>query len=301
MTVQQLIEAAMHKINVVAAGESPSPDESALGLVTLNIFVDTMNVNKALVYSRATETFALSATAAYTMGPTGAFATVRPVKITEAGVIVSGIRVPIEIVPVGRYRALFDKAATSLAPVMLACDYASPLTNIWVWPVPSATPTLELVSWKQLANFTLQNGAAITTVSKAAAAVCSATAHGLLTGDGVLISGATGTGWSAINALFPVTRLNDDTFSIPVNSSGFGTLAGTVVFSTAVIVPPGYLDALILNLAVKLAPDFGQQALAMAQAILPLAERAKADLAALNLMNENALNDLPQQPRPGGQ
>lgn len=75
---------------------------------------------------------------------------------------------------------------------------------------------------------------AVSAVSKASAAVVTSVGHGftLLTLPQVTISGATGTGWSAINSTFVATVIDADTFSIPVASTGFGTLAGTVVFKT---------------------------------------------------------------------
>lgn len=83
----------------------------------------------------------------------------------------------------------------------------------------------------------------ISAISKANPAVVTSTAHGLdpsltmnsttaTTRPLVTISGATGTGWSAVNATFTATVIDADTFSIPVNSSAFGTLGGTVTFTT---------------------------------------------------------------------
>lgn len=75
---------------------------------------------------------------------------------------------------------------------------------------------------------------AISAVSKAGAAVVTSTAHGfdLNSRPKVTITGATGTGWTAINATWTATVIDANTFSIPIDSSGFGTLAGTVVFTT---------------------------------------------------------------------
>jgi hypothetical protein len=74
----------------------------------------------------------------------------------------------------------------------------------------------------------------ISAVSKATAAVITSTGHGLPISSRpqITISGATGTGWTAINGNFTATVIDADTFSIPVDSSAFGTLGGTVVFLT---------------------------------------------------------------------
>jgi hypothetical protein len=52
-------------------------------------------------------------------------------------------------------------------------------------------------------------------------------AHGLTTGWVIYISGATGS-WVSINGAQTVTVLSPTTFSIPVDSTGFGALTGTV-------------------------------------------------------------------------
>lgn len=79
---------------------------------------------------------------------------------------------------------------------------------------------------------------AISAVSKASAGVVTSVGHGfdLYSRPIVTISGATGTGWASgaatINGTFTATIIDADTFSIPVNTSGNGTLAGAVIFWT---------------------------------------------------------------------
>lgn len=75
---------------------------------------------------------------------------------------------------------------------------------------------------------------AISAVSKANPAVVTSTGHGfpISSRPTVTIIGATGTGWTGINATWTATVVDANTFSIPIDSSGFGTLAGTVTFTT---------------------------------------------------------------------
>ena len=68
------------------------------------------------------------------------------------------------------------------------------------------------------------------TVSIVNRAKLTSTAHGMVTGDRVIISGATGS-WTPINGSFSVTRIDADTFTIPVDSTTFGALTGTVVMA----------------------------------------------------------------------
>jgi len=81
----------------------------------------------------------------------------------------------------------------------------------------------------------------ISAISKASPAVVTSTGHGfdLNTNPLVTISGATGTGWvTGINGTFVAVPVDANSFSlyttagVAVDSSGFGTLAGTVVFTT---------------------------------------------------------------------
>lgn len=66
------------------------------------------------------------------------------------------------------------------------------------------------------------------TISAAATAVITATAHGLQAGNAVTIAGGTGD-WAGINGTRLITVIDANTFSVAVNSSGYsGTFAGTV-------------------------------------------------------------------------
>ena len=108
------------------------------------------------------------------------------------------------------YQQAFTYSGTNL---VMQCTSSSVVTT----PNRSITPT------------------AITSISKASAAVVTVSGgHGinLSTLPTVTISGATGTGWTGINGTFVATPINTTTFSVPVNSSGFGTLGGTVQFTS---------------------------------------------------------------------
>jgi len=69
----------------------------------------------------------------------------------------------------------------------------------------------------------------ITAATAANPAVLTKTAHGLVTGNLIKISGFSGN-WVPANGTWRVTYLSADTFSIPVNSGGFGAMTGSPVY-----------------------------------------------------------------------
>lgn len=71
---------------------------------------------------------------------------------------------------------------------------------------------------------------AIEAMSQANPCVITVTGHGLETGDYVQVNGITQADWSGCkDKIWSITKVGDDTFSIPFNASGFGTAydAGT--------------------------------------------------------------------------
>ena len=73
----------------------------------------------------------------------------------------------------------------------------------------------------------------VTAATNASPAVLTVTAHGFSTlmSPAITISGATGN-WTPINGKSKATVINTNTFSIPVNSTTFGALTGTVRLDT---------------------------------------------------------------------
>jgi hypothetical protein len=63
--------------------------------------------------------------------------------------------------------------------------------------------------------------AAIEDLSKAAACVVTWAGHGLSSGDQVSLRGITQADWVALNGVHTITRIDNNTFSIPVDTSGF--------------------------------------------------------------------------------
>lgn len=90
--------------------------------------------------------------------------------------------------------------------------------------------------WEKRGNTRLT----ISGVSKANPGIATSVGHGfpISSRPKISISGATGTGWTAINTVLVALIIDADTFSlyttsgVAVDTSGFGTLGGTVVFTS---------------------------------------------------------------------
>ena len=76
----------------------------------------------------------------------------------------------------------------------------------------------------------------VTGISKASPAVVTSAAHGLTSGNSVIISGATAA-WAPLNATWTATVIDGNSFSIPVDSSLFvGAFNGTMILPPALAV-----------------------------------------------------------------
>jgi hypothetical protein len=71
---------------------------------------------------------------------------------------------------------------------------------------------------------------AISAATEAANAVLTAAAHGLITGESISISGFTD-GWTGGNGVKTVTVINANTFTIGLDSQGFGAMSGSPVIA----------------------------------------------------------------------
>lgn len=125
------------------------------------------------------------------------------------------------------------------APVRISDDPSNvAVTSVFIVNGSSQTTAICLARSVLTTGPRVTNSASISAISKASPAVVTSTAHGfpISSRPQVTISGATGTGWvsgaNTVNRTITATVVDADTFSIPVDTSGNGTLGGTVIFTT---------------------------------------------------------------------
>jgi len=153
-TARGIITKALQKIGALTKSESPSADEISDGLDALNMMVSSWANDSLLVYARAWETFSLTGNqASYTMGTGGVFNTSRPVSIISAYVRIGTTDYALEPIDDQTYVNYIQQKATGGIPQFYTNDNAMPLVTIRLWPVPSASYSIFLLSEKALTAF----------------------------------------------------------------------------------------------------------------------------------------------------
>lgn len=109
-----------------------------------------------------------------------------------------------------------------------------PAEQPWVIIQYIVSGNAEYLCWAAPQQPTAQALPTISSATKANPCVLTITAHKLPVGSraNITISGVTGTGWTALNTTLVATYVDANSVSVAVDSSGFGTLGGTIVVST---------------------------------------------------------------------
>ncbi len=154
-TALGIIKSAMRKSGILVKSEDPSADEAVDALEMLNDLLASWSNDSMVVYARTLESFTLnSGVPSYTIGPSGTFDTIRPIKIISAYVRSGGIDYSLEIESEENYDAVALKSTGSI-PEFIIFSNAFPLANLTFYPTPATQYTLFLRTEKQLTSFTL--------------------------------------------------------------------------------------------------------------------------------------------------
>ena len=148
-TSQTIIDRALRLIGAIASGDSPTAQESADGLISLNNLLESWQAEKLLVYALTDTAFTMTAAdASYTVGPAGNFAlTPRPSAIENVYIRSSNVDYPLELVDNDRWVAIADKTVTAEVPSKAYYEPSLATGTLQLWPVPSAANSLHIVTW----------------------------------------------------------------------------------------------------------------------------------------------------------
>lgn len=154
-TANDLISRSLRLISVLGSGRrTATANELADGLDTLNSMMDTLSIDRRMIYQILEETHTLVVgTADYTIGSGGDINTTRPTRIENAFIRDSANNdYQLKQINNATYDSISLKTITS-RPQYFFYDEQFPLGVIKLLYVPSAADTLHFNSWKQLQTF----------------------------------------------------------------------------------------------------------------------------------------------------
>jgi len=155
---QELIEGAFRFIHINA----PDTTDLADGLIMLNDFVSLCGADRLLIPYMTSESFTLTAgTNTYTIGASGNFNTVRPMRIESAYIRdSSNVDYSLDVVNSKKDYNLVSLKGHSARPEQLTYSPIYPIGKLYFYPTPSKAETVFIDSLKQLTEY-----AALTTAT----------------------------------------------------------------------------------------------------------------------------------------
>ena len=149
VTALQLIEAGLSKIGMLAAGETVSAEDAAIGLQRLNSLIDAMENEGMFGYTTTDTVVTLPAsTVSLTIGAAQQINIVRPIKIMQGSFSrLSDTDYPLHPVNEEEYNKISLKSTVeSVAPVVCFYDGGNPTGNVYFWPTVEADVELHLIT-----------------------------------------------------------------------------------------------------------------------------------------------------------
>ena len=155
ITALKLITSSMRLVLAGSSGETLDADEANDALDVLNELLSSWALRNLMSYRNVNSEFSLVAgTQSYTIGPSGAFNTDRPVSIEGAFVTSGDVDYPLRLLSTEEWNSIAQKSSTSPIPTAIYYDSSYPLGTIWVWPAPSDSIQITLSVNLQFAALT---------------------------------------------------------------------------------------------------------------------------------------------------
>jgi hypothetical protein len=154
-TALSMMTRAMRLAQVATKGESLDDDEAQDGLTALNAMLDSWQVDRLFVYQIQQESFTWAVNQqTRTVGAAGDFVTTLPARIADDCVFrVNNIDYPVQLIDVNAWSNIADKTTTNSFPWFLYPEYGAALVTLYAYPIPNASLTFLLKSYKQLQSF----------------------------------------------------------------------------------------------------------------------------------------------------
>lgn len=133
----------MQDLGVLAAGETPSAEDSALVLLRWNRFIDRLKTERlAYPYPQTRTTWTIAANdGSYTVGSGADVNVARPIFLDHLAYIDTSVsssqEYPIIVTTDDAWARVVDKALTSTYPTMAHYNPTFPTGTLDIWPVPT--------------------------------------------------------------------------------------------------------------------------------------------------------------------
>ena len=222
MTGNDLIASALRRIGALGQGQTPNASESQDAKLILNSMIDSWNTDRGNLYTVGVSTQNLAnGQQTYLMGPNAAdFNTARPVRIEAAALIFSGLRWPLDPMGEREWNGIVQRSAQNTLPFQLFEEYGITGSKLdgARWAAILSTSPLLVLPWKFYCDYG-------SPVSKLGFWPVPANA-------GISLDL---TVWQILSSIDDLTKDLNAFYNLPV----------------------GYVEALRLNLALKLCTEFG--------------------------------------------
>lgn len=156
-TALDIITGAARLLGVVRKGEALDADEAADGLSALNDMIASWSSERLFIAVRTRDSFTLTASATHTIGTDQTLNTVAPIRISNAFIRNGDLDYPLTIITDEEYDSLALKtlAASPPAYINYIKSNSSNVGTIRLYPVPSASDALHLLSEKAVTDVAL--------------------------------------------------------------------------------------------------------------------------------------------------
>lgn len=150
-TVQTKVNRILRLMGVLAVGETPSADDSANVLETINAMLDSWRNDKLLVYAlKDINVTLINGTATYTIGATGGTADTAPVKVESVFVRQSNVDYWLKQITDVEYQGKSSKTVTSDIPAEYLFTHTNPNSTLTLYPVPTVANVMHVRVWTPL-------------------------------------------------------------------------------------------------------------------------------------------------------
>jgi hypothetical protein len=148
-TVEDKIVRAFKLVSVIGNNEDADVQDIDDAFEQVNGIIEDWNINKLMSYSINKESFPLvSNKEQYTIGPSGDYATTRPLDLNTIWVTdTNDISYPVHMIQSDEYDYIRQKQIQSAWPIYAFYNPTYPNGELFVYPKPTAGYTLNYSSW----------------------------------------------------------------------------------------------------------------------------------------------------------